>query len=213
MIRNVFFISFFVLLSSCSKQKDTNTACDEDYEIVSATFDRLPYEFVPVISIPDSVEDEVQNEPEPEPIDPEIAAIADTLKIATAYFTGYFVAVNGKNSYQLPKPEKIEVSADYKGLYKQMLLFKNKSDTLDVKRITNTSYYRLKPSRLGDEDKFGIHDISLHYSRIAYNQDRTKACLYVETGCGPMCASGDLLFMEKIKGKWKIAKKINIWIA
>jgi len=56
-----------------------------------------------------------------------------------------------------------------------------------------------------------IGDLKL--SRIVFNGDRTCAVFYQEHICGGECGTGDIIWVKKHEGKWKIECRINLWVS
>lgn len=55
----------------------------------------------------------------------------------------------------------------------------------------------------------GIGVIS--FSRIYFDEKGSKAILFYEFNCGPKCGSGEIVFLERENGKWKIVEYKRIW--
>jgi len=69
--------------------------------------------------------------------------------------------------------------------------------------IKNKEKYHNEIERLGD----------IYFSRVAFNKDRTKACVYSSLVLGRLNGSGTLFFLEKNKNKWKIIAERRLWVS
>jgi len=61
-------------------------------------------------------------------------------------------------------------------------------------------------------DRYQSHGITL-VSRPGLDSDRTHALLYTGTSCGSLCGGGDLIFLTKEGGQWKVSNIANIWMS
>ena len=107
----------------------------------------------------------------------------------------------------------------------------NLKDTFVVNHFINVSaedvFNKLsRPARLDlNELRIGYmnivpHDKSEPYgngigliaiSDVYLNEDLDKGILYYEFNCGPLCGHGQLVFIGKQNGAWKILKYMRIW--
>lgn len=51
------------------------------------------------------------------------------------------------------------------------------------------------------------------FSKIYFNETRDKAILYYEFICGVKCASGEVVFIEKVHDQWKVKGQKQVWIS
>src|SRR5690606_33694684 len=60
------------------------------------------------------------------------------------------------------------------------------------------------------EKKFGTN-LVFQLSKVKYNEN--YASFYYSYHCGGLCASGNIIIMEKIKGEWKVLKGFELWVS
>jgi hypothetical protein len=51
------------------------------------------------------------------------------------------------------------------------------------------------------------------FSRVGFNSNKTKASIFKNSICGPLCGSGDYVVFEKVADKWKIVSYLNCWVS
>ncbi|WP_192348605.1 hypothetical protein [Algoriphagus sp. Y33] len=87
-----------------------------------------------------------------------------------------------------------------------------RSEHLNFKNLTNVGHYQLR--RMNFESTENDRMVaSLTFSRVVFNQDRTKVCYYYREHCGPNCGYGYLVFVERTDGTWKLKIKHQLWIS
>jgi hypothetical protein len=76
-------------------------------------------------------------------------------------------------------------------------------------RTINLISYKEALSKKSAEERIYFHTISAPL----FSKDGKKA--YIQTGfyCGRLCGSGKAIFLEKLKGKWKIVKSYETWMS
>lgn len=50
-------------------------------------------------------------------------------------------------------------------------------------------------------------------SRVGFNPKMNQALMYVEHGCGGLCGTGHYVLLNKVEGRWKVAKLLQAWIS
>ena len=50
-------------------------------------------------------------------------------------------------------------------------------------------------------------------SRVGFNSDRTKALIYMDNGCGVLCARGCYFLLHKEYGDWFITEEFDCWMS
>lgn len=53
----------------------------------------------------------------------------------------------------------------------------------------------------------------IQFSKVVLSKNQTMGWLYYAFYCGGKCGMGDLLTVEKVKGRWKIKKTTHLWIS
>ena len=51
------------------------------------------------------------------------------------------------------------------------------------------------------------------FSRIAFDDQKTRACLYTQWHCGSLCGSDDFWFLEKHGAEWTLAKHVQLSVS
>lgn len=95
-----------------------------------------------------------------------------------------------------------------KGLYKS-----SKSIvTLDRSKIRSQGKYKIVDKQYSPRDEFKEIGI-LSLSRISFDSENSKACVYTSFTCGSLCGYGRIFFLEKANGKWFILGFKDLWIS
>jgi hypothetical protein len=50
-------------------------------------------------------------------------------------------------------------------------------------------------------------------SRVGFNPEGNQALIYMEHGCGTLCATGNFILLQKGPGGWKITQRYTPWIS
>ncbi len=50
-------------------------------------------------------------------------------------------------------------------------------------------------------------------SRVAIDQQKGRALVFVKDHCGDVCGSGDWYLLERQEGKWRITRRVNVWVS
>ena len=58
-----------------------------------------------------------------------------------------------------------------------------------------------------------IHVGIMTFSQISMEKEKQKATIYYDWLCGSTCGYGNIVFLEKANGRWKITKVISAWNA
>jgi len=83
---------------------------------------------------------------------------------------------------------------------------------LKYKDLKNIGEYQLRPLNFKPTEQDRVA-ATLTFSRVVFNEDRTRACYYYEEYCGRLCGYGYLVFVERTKGTWKLVRKHQLWIS
>lgn len=92
--------------------------------------------------------------------------------------------------------------------------------TLQKNRIlvSNDEFHALVDSTNRDEwpnfrrkypASWGVHS----FSRVGFNTTKTKAVVYSEIACGPLCGGGSYYILHKEEGSWKTDKELQCWVS
>jgi hypothetical protein len=82
----------------------------------------------------------------------------------------------------------------------------------DIKSISDSTRLHVKTGKL--ERMNDVRSIAgFSFSKIAFNQLKTKAAVYMEYYCGGRCGYGELRVLEKKSGRWIVTGKQRTWIA
>lgn len=60
-------------------------------------------------------------------------------------------------------------------------------------------------------EPYGLGIGVIAVSEFHFNENLDKAILYYEFNCGPLCGHGQLVFLEKKSGEWKILEYKRVW--
>jgi len=63
----------------------------------------------------------------------------------------------------------------------------------------------------GQRNDCGIGIVS--FSKMVFNDSKTKALLYYEFDCSGNCGFGEIILVENLKGRWKVKKTNQLWIS
>jgi hypothetical protein len=92
------------------------------------------------------------------------------------------------------------------------LIENNSSKRFDLSKINTSRDYTLKYlSSSKDDNTIIIGNVT--FSQITYSHDETIACIYSSIVCGGECGYGNIYFLEKHDGTWKITSKHNLWVS
>jgi hypothetical protein len=115
-----------------------------------------------------------------------------------------------------------DIDSSFKIMYKKLFY----DTTLKIKKFnlsnlpvrTNFKLIPIHPDPTSDtlyetlsrNEKFmGLFE----FSRIEFNESFTKACFYFARHMGPKSGGGEIIFVEKINGKWTIYERKLIWVS
>jgi hypothetical protein len=85
-------------------------------------------------------------------------------------------------------------------------------DPFDIKGISDSTRLHIKTGRLKEMND--IRSIAgFSFSRIAFDQHRMKAVVYMQYFCGGKCGYGELRVLEKKSGIWSVTGKKRTWIS
>lgn len=73
------------------------------------------------------------------------------------------------------------------------------------------SYLEITPYIKRQNRPYGDGIGVMGFSRIYFNKEVDKAIVYYEFNCGPKCGTGEVVFIEKVAGKWMVIAYKGIW--
>ena len=50
-------------------------------------------------------------------------------------------------------------------------------------------------------------------SKIGFNNDHTQAIVYVANVCGGLCGSGEFVVLKKVRGRWVVDRRDQLWVS
>lgn len=53
----------------------------------------------------------------------------------------------------------------------------------------------------------------LEFSRVGFSRTSDQALIYFSYVCGPLCGSGNLVYLKKVSGRWQIVGHLNLWVS
>lgn len=87
-----------------------------------------------------------------------------------------------------------------------------KTEKIDFKKIAKSGKWLLKPQSVKQsENEYPI--VKAYFSRVVFNNSKTKAAFTYSLNCGRDCGHKDLIFMKKINGKWSVIERITLWVS
>lgn len=96
-----------------------------------------------------------------------------------------------------------------------LLILKNKNtlfDSIKIKDFTTKFNFKIYSDKNFPDDK--LRKIgSISFSRVAFNLAKNRAVVYTSFICGGLCGSGQILFFEKLNGKWEYLKTWEMWVS
>ena len=89
-----------------------------------------------------------------------------------------------------------------------------KTSKLDLTEINQTGKYTLVSYQefkdtTGTKRKIG----TIVFSRVAFDENKTRGVFYYSFVCGGLCGSGSIVFVEKIDNKWQIIGQREMWVS
>jgi hypothetical protein len=79
-------------------------------------------------------------------------------------------------------------------------------NSFNIKSISDSIRLHVKTGKL--ERMYDVRSIAgFSFSKIAFNQAKTKAAVYMHYFCGGKCGYGELRILEKKSGEWKVISK------
>jgi hypothetical protein len=74
--------------------------------------------------------------------------------------------------------------------------------------------FHLCTAKLVPYDNFKECDIGVvGFSKVLLNESNSKGMLYYEFSCWGNCGRGELIVIEKSKGRWRITGSSLLWIS
>lgn len=198
-MKNFIVIPVLLLMINCHSQK-YNIEDENTYEILSFLINKYakPIAPPPPLDISDHTSDSIKriqteklhNKKMTVAIYPTMNPLTEKLEIDTLNLDELD---NFTRAYPIEIPK-----IDYVNNYNLIL-----ADTLRLKKNSNFSNYKY----------FHEFDILLQFSRIAFDQDKTRAIVIMSYNYSPLNGGSVLLFLKKFNGKWHISKRINLEIS
>jgi len=108
--------------------------------------------------------------------------------------------------------ENLQLEDSWRPLMINLVESDFKNEHFELKELTNVGDYQLRPVSFEPTEQDRVV-ATLTFSRVVFNEDRTKACYYYKEYCGPLCGYGYLVFAERTAGTWKLKAKHQLWIS
>ena len=106
----------------------------------------------------------------------------------------------------------INLEDSWRQLLIQLVNMNFNKEYLQLEKLTNIGDYQLHPVNFQPTEQDRVA-ATLIFSRVVFNEDRTKACYYYKEFCGRLCGYGYLVFVERTEGTWKLKNKHQLWIS
>lgn len=84
---------------------------------------------------------------------------------------------------------------------------------LNIKKLQPVKDYKPESSSL--HNSYNKHDIVgvAAFSRIVFDKDKSRACLYYSFLCSSECGEGHMVFLERVNDHWTIVHARHLWVA
>jgi hypothetical protein len=229
-IQRLYIILFFTFLVSCNNISPIfNSDIGEENEIINIVFDATvghdtlwtKHFKLPVISRLPSIQLTDEYLIEVEKIKKErknISARLDTSVLFVFFPDSTSKFPNNIDIISTLKPLNYEanfpdIDSSFRPLiYK--LVNSTQSRHLDISAIKTNFKYKLEYSRNREKYPSDIVVIgNITISRVVFNENKTKACVYSEIRCGGLCAGGAIIFLDKNDGIWTIIGQKDLWVS
>ena len=98
-------------------------------------------------------------------------------------------------------------------------LVKKLIDSAQLKKLNLSrlkSHFKYKVDYESNRNKYPSNVIyvgTASFSTIAFNNDKTKACIYSDFVCGRLCGGGEIIFLTRKNKKWVIVGESVLWVA
>ncbi len=98
-------------------------------------------------------------------------------------------------------------------------LIKKLIDSAQSKKLNLSqlkSHFKYKVDYESKHNKYPSNIIKVgtaSFSTIAFNNDKTKACIYSDFVCGRLCGQGEIIFLEKKNKIWVIVGETGLWVS
>ena len=107
---------------------------------------------------------------------------------------------------------KMKGDTSFNETLKELCNNKLSFDTIDVTNLKTQFNYRIYSDRVFPDDKYRqIGAVS--FSKVAFSNNKSKAAVYTSFVCGRLCGTGQILFFEKVNGKWKYIRTWEMWVS
>lgn len=84
---------------------------------------------------------------------------------------------------------------------------------LNLDSVKNVGLWQLIPVEKGQDIDLEIGKKLITYSRIVFNDTKTKGAFYFQDRCAGLCGKGEIVFVEKINGIWTIVDEVFLWVS
>ena len=107
---------------------------------------------------------------------------------------------------------KMKGDTSFNETLKELCNNKLSFDTIDITKLKTQFNYQIYSDRGFPNDKYRqIGEVS--FSKIAFSNNRSKAAIYTSFICGRLCGTGQILFFNKVNGKWKYIRTWEMWVS
>lgn len=89
----------------------------------------------------------------------------------------------------------------------------NTPKRLPISKITKTGKYHLVDEKEFVPTKNDRIIGYIQFSRVALNEQKNRACFIFTFNCGRLCGFGNMVFVKKMNGKWKIIGQRELWVS
>ncbi|KYG74747.1 hypothetical protein EV198_0756 [Roseivirga ehrenbergii] len=134
-----------------------------------------------------------------------IVVVADSL----SNFPERYLSESGKDiSTNQDLIRNYSLDSTWRSVLRFENLDKRKPIFFDLKKV------KLKFDLVYESKSLGINaDSSMSFSKVVFNDAFDRGCFYYTLSCGRLCGKGNLVFVEKVDGRWTIIQTATVWIS
>ena len=197
----------FILLTFCNCQNKKEQTGSDSLEIKDIN------EVVEAVLIQDSLDVFCNH--------PDSTMICSELKKLKIYIPP---KTNNDNFVLIPKSDGIYITSLLNSTIKNVTFFSSKDSLYLLEQNSNPQKLKIKKAIIDDLNTTTINEIKARRKKRQrsrfyemtipiFSLGRQSAYIELDYQCGGLCGTGQVIFLKKIKGKWKIIFQWQNWIS
>ena len=107
---------------------------------------------------------------------------------------------------------KMDGDTSFNETLRELCTNKLSFDTIDVTKLKTQFNYKIYSDRAFPNDEYRQIGM-VRFSKVAFSHNKSKAAVYTSFICGRLCGTGQILFFEKVNGKWKYIRSWGMWVS